>query len=260
VRRAARLAVLGALVAYARDADAQDFGGTSGPHDPKTVTSRLGVESTWASFNLNGNRGDFFGLTARADLRLSSLVSMRLLVPVYALQLDSGTNVGQGDAELRTRVLLYDVHPWRFYAGLADQLPTGNTSLGLGQGGSQLTPFLTGGWRRGRVVIYGQVSEAIALHPDKPLSFDYVDPSSDNELRYGAGAIVELADPVYVNAGVNAVTVLVPGDVGDTFVFGGFAAGFVLSEKSKVVILGQLPIAGDRRFDARLGLDAYLYF
>jgi hypothetical protein len=259
VIHAVRPAAFLAALAFARMAGAQDFG-VGAPHDPRLVTSRLGIETVGASFDLNGNHGDFFGVAVRGDLRLSPTVGLRLVVPYYALQVGSVTSTGLGDAELRLRVLAYEGHPWRVYAGISDQLPTGDSSAGLGQGGSQLTPFVTGGWRHGNVVLYASVADALGLHPDKPLPFDYVDPSSDHELRYTVGGILEITDFFYFNGAVDGVTVLVPGQLGDTFVFGGLAGGLVTSDRSKVVLYGELPFAGDRRFDAKAGLDAYLYF
>src|SRR5271165_1793660 len=120
--------------------------------------SRLGIESVWAAFDLQGATGDFLGVVARGDVRLSPSVSARLEIPVYTLHVNGqDTRTGVGDIELRTRIRLYDAHGWRFYFGLSDQMPTGNSSLGLGQHATQLTPFLTGGYRLGPVVVYGVV-------------------------------------------------------------------------------------------------------
>jgi hypothetical protein len=254
-------AIAMALGSWSGEAAAQDFG--VGPQrEPTLTTSRLGIETSWASFDQQGTRGEYFGLTARGDVKLARNVGLRLLVPMYLLQLDGqAANNGFGDAALRVRILIFDAHPWRFYGGLEDQLPTGNTAIGMGQGGTQLSPFVTGGWRSGSVVVYASVADCIGLHPQgKPEPADYVDPSSDHELRANVGVIGEIAEPLYVNGAVTAITVLVPGDVGDTLLVAGAALGYVVSEDFKLVVVGQAPFFGQHRFDEKVGLNAYLYF
>ncbi len=249
------------FVGWTRPATAQDFG--IGPQkEPSLTTSRLGVETAWARFDQQGARGGFFALTARGDLKLARNVGLRLLVPMYALQLDGQSPVvGFGDAELRARVLVYDGHPWRVYAGLAHQMPTGDTGAGLGQGGSQLSPFVTGGWRKGPVVVFASVSDAIGLHArGKPAPPDYVDPTNDDELRGNVGFITELSQAIYASAALTAVVDLDPGSTGTTLATGGLAVGYLVSEAFKLVLVGQAPIAGQHRFDEKLGLSAYLYF
>lgn len=244
-----------------RHAAAQDFG--VGPQrEPNVTTSRIGLETSWAQFDLYGSRGQYFGLTLRGDVKLAKGVGLRLLVPTYIIQLDSQNAAnGFGDSELRVRVLLLDDHDWRFYAGLADQLPTGNTAIGLGQGGLQFSPFVTGGWRKGAVVVYGSVADCFSLHPQgKAEPLDYVDPSSDHELRSNFGFIGELAEPLYVNAALTNITVLGPEDAGQTLFIGGAALGYLVNDDFKLVVVGQVPIAGQHRFEEKIGLDAYLYF
>jgi hypothetical protein len=251
----------GCLAAAPRTARAQEMG-MGPPREPLVITPRVGIETGWAHFDLNGNRGDFYDVTARLDVRLSHTVGLRMLLPVYALDLDGiGTRVGLGDAELRVRVLVLDDHAWRMYVGLADQLPTGNNSIGVGQGGTQLSPFVTAGWRSGGLVVYGTVGDVIALHSQgKPPAFDYVDPSSDHEVRYSLGAILDAFGPVYANAALTGITVLTPSNAGDTFVYGGVALGMLLGEYWKIVVSAQLPMAGEYRFDSKLGLNFYFYF
>jgi hypothetical protein len=251
------------LCAWSGAAQAQDFG--VGPQrEPTLTTSRLGLETSWAQFDLYGVRGQYIGLTARLDVKLHRHVGMRLLVPTYIIQQDNQpAGNGFGDSELRVRVLLLDAHDWRFYGGLADQLPTGNTALGLGQGGTQLSPFITGGWRKGPVVVFGSVADCIGLHPeDKGLAHtsDYVDPSNDHELRATFGAIAEIGEPVYVSAVVTDVTDLDPGSAGTSLLIGGAALGYLVSDDFKVVMVGQMPLAGEHRFEDKIGLNAYLYF
>ena len=257
--------IVAAIVARARQAAAQDFG--VGPQkEPTLTTSRLGLETSWARFDVQDTRGEYFGLTVRGDVKLARNVGLRVLVPMYLLQLDGqgAANNGFGDAALRVRFLLLDAHPWRFYAGLEEQLPTGNTSIGTGQGGLQLSPFITGGWRKGSVVVYASVADNIGLHPrwgtGKPEPTDYVDPSSDHELRSNFGAIGEIAEPLYVNVAMTSVTLLEPGEAGTTLLIGGAALGYVVSDNFKLVFVGQAPFAGPHRFDQKFGLNAYLYF
>jgi hypothetical protein len=232
------------------------------PREPLVITPRAGIETGWTRFDLNGTRGDFYDVTARLDVRASHIVGLRALLPVYALDLDGrSTRVGLGDAELRVRVLVLDDHDWRMFVGLADQLPTGNNGLGLGQDGTQLSPFVTAGWRTGGLVLYGTVADVIALHSQgNPPGFDYVDPSSDHEARYSLGAIFDAFGPVYANAAVSGITVLTPSQAGDTLVYGGLAIGLLLGESWKIVTTAQLPIAGEHRFESKVGLNLYFYF
>lgn len=247
--------------ACAGEAAAQDFG--VGPQrEPTLTTSRLGVESSFASFDQQGVQGDFAGITARADLKLARNVGLRLLVPMYAIQLagEQPRNYGFGDAALRVRVLLYEGHPWRFYYGLEDQMPTGDTAIGTGQGGTQLSPFVTGGWRRGSFVAYFTITDCIGLHPrDKVSPVDYVDPSTDQEVRTTIGAYGELTDELYLNVAVTSVNPLLAQDSSAWTVIGGAALGYVFGVY-KLVLVEQAPMAGQHRFDEKIGLDAYMYF
>jgi hypothetical protein len=224
--------------------------------------SRLGVESVWAAFDLQGTTGDFVGVVARGDLRLSPIVSTRLEVPVYTLQLSGqGTRIGVGDIELRTRIRLYDAHNWRLYFGLSDQMPTGNSSLGLGQKATQLTPFLTGGYRWGPVVIYGVVADAVVIRqPGAPQPTDYVDPGSDHELRYSLGAIVEFSSAIYANAGLSAITDLVPGEVGRSLAIASASLGVAPSPTWKFVCGLQLPAGGEHLFEEKVVGGLYYFF
>jgi hypothetical protein len=246
-------------------ASAQDFG--VGPQrEPSLVTSRLGLESSVASFDQQGVQGDFAGLTARGDLKVSHTVRLRLLVPMYAIQLagEQPRNYGFGDAALQVRVLLYEGHPWRFYYGLEDQLPTGDTAIGTGQGGTQLSPFITGGWRTGSFVAYFNLADCIGLHPQwgpgKPAPVDYVDPSTDEELRTAIGGYGEITEALYFSAAVTAVNPLLSQDSAAWTVIGGAALGYVFDEDFKIVVVEQAPLAGQHRFDEKIGLDAYVYF
>jgi hypothetical protein len=248
------------------EAAAQDFG--AGGPQPTLTTSRIGLESSWAAFDTSqglGASGDYYGLTARGDLKLSGNVGLRLLVPVYVIQLEGQqANAGFGDAELRVRFVVYEGHPWRFYAGLADQMPTGNTSLGLGQGGTQLSPFITGGWRKGKFVAFASVTDAIGVHPAfnkyNPGPSDYVDPSTDEELRTSVGGIVEATETLYFNAVVTAITPLLSGQTDEWLLVGGVAGGYLINDSLKVVVVGQAPLAGVHRFDEKIGLNLYLFF
>lgn len=232
------------------------------PREPLVITPRVGIETGWTRFDLNGNRGDAYDVTARLDVRASHTVGLRLLLPVYAIDLDGRTTqVGLGDAELRVRILVLDHDDWRMYVGLVDQLPTGNNGIGVGQGGTQLSPFVTAGWRSGGLVLYGTLADVVALHSQgKPPAFDYVDPSSDHEARYSLGAIFDAFGPVYANAALTGITVLTPSGAGDTFVYGGVAIGLLLGEYWKLVASAQLPIAGEHRFESKVGLNLYFYF
>lgn len=250
-----------ACTLLARGAGAQEFGGGGGAVR-EGIGTRLGVESTWASFDLDRVRGSFAGVTARVDWRAGSRVDLRLLVPVYAVTLDGApTHAALGDSELRVRVLVYDAHPWRVFAGLADGLPTGSTSIGVGQGAPQLTPFLTAGYRAGPVVVYVNAADALTLRPaDKPALPDYVDPSTDHELHGTLGVIAEMGEHLYAVATGNGTVVLVPSRAGDALATAGLAVGVLPSKRFKLLAGAQLPLAGEHRFDVRATLAAYVYF
>jgi len=257
---ASRVGFLLAVLFTASQVNAQEFGGGRG--EPLVNSTRLGVESSWTSFDLAGTKGDFFGVTGRVDYRANRTVGLRLLVPVYSLRLSgSGRRTGLGDSELRLRVLVLNSGEWRAFVGLADQLPTGETALGMGQRGSQFTPFATAGWKRGPVIVYGNVADAVAVHSQsKPGPVDYVDPSTDHEVRYTLGGLVEVVEALYVNATVTGITVLLPSNLGDTFVSGGLLVGTTPWDRWKFVASAQAPLAGTARFDVKLGLNAYFYF
>jgi hypothetical protein len=251
------LAVCAFSLVRSRPAAGQELGAVGGGGD----TNRVGVESSWARFDLGSARGDYVGVTLRADYHATRELTVRLLVPLYSIDLDGQpSHVGFGDAELRLRVLLYDEHDWRAYAGIADQLPTGQTSIGLGQEASQLTPFVTAGWKKGPVILYGGVSDAVTLRASgSPSPPDYVDPSTDHEVHYTLGVFAK-SDLVYVNAAATGITVLIPSDFGQTLATGGLAVGLTPGETWKVAVSAQLPIAGEHRFQEKLGLSAYVFF
>jgi hypothetical protein len=259
-RTAALLAAVGLIVA-ARPVYAGVAGlGTS--QESPGGGSRLGIESVWAAFDLQGATGDFLGVVARGDLRLSPIVSTRLEIPVYTLHLNGqDARTGVGDIELRIRIRLYDAHGWRLYFGLSDQMPTGNSSLGLGQKATQLAPFLTCGYRWGPVVLYGIVADAFAIRPaGAPQPVDYVDPGSDHELRYSFGSIVEFSSVVYANAALSAITDLVPGDDGRSLAIASASLGIAPSPTWKLVCGLQLPAAGQHLFEEKVVGGLYYFF
>jgi hypothetical protein len=251
-------AILVGVTTAGGSALAQDF---SVGREPTLTTSRLGIESSYANFDLDGTQGQYAGLTVRGDLKLAKHVGLRLLVPTYFIQLENlPTHFGPGDAAIRVRALLYEGHPWRFYWGVEDQLPTGDTSLHLGQGGTQLTPFITGGWRKGSFVAFLSVADCIGLHPNKVIPDDFVDPSTDHELRTVLGGFTEITDSFYVNVAFTDVTLLEPGQLGQTLLTGGIAFGYAFDDDAKIVLIDQMPVAGDHRFEEKIGLNGYFYF
>ena len=101
------------------------------------------------------------------------------------------------------------------------------------------------------------LADAIGLHPDKSLPTpDYVDPTTDHELRAEVGAIGELTDDLYFNVVMTEITLFEPGDPGNALLVGGAALGYVLSDSVKLVLIGQAPLAGVHRFNEKIGLDA----
>jgi hypothetical protein len=252
--------LLGVVVALApRVARAQDLGPT--PHAPGALGLRVGAESVWASFDVEGARGNFAGVSGRFDWRASEAVTLRVLVPVYSLSLDgSPSRVGVGDSELRLRVRVYDTHPWRVLAGIADGLPTGSTSLGLGQGASQLTPYVTAGYRVGSLVVYANLADAVTVRSsDKAAPVDYVDRSTDHEARGTLGAIFEVGEHLYGAAFTTGTAVLVPGST-SALATAGAAVGVLPASMLKLLLGGEVPVAGEHRFDVKVFFDAYVFF
>jgi hypothetical protein len=255
--------ITAALLVAARPSRAEDMGPNPlGAREGLTIAPRIGVESSWTSFDLQGTRGEAWGIAGRIDLKLSRVVGVRVIAPVYVLRLDGqGAQVGPGDAELRARFMLYDANDWRVFVGVLDQLPTGASSLGMGQQANQVTAFATAGWKTGPLVVYGIAGDTVALRTqDRPAPVDYVDPGTDHELRYTVGGIYAFDDAAYLAAAIDGTTVLVPSAAGDTLFTGGIAAGLLPGRRWKVVASARVPLAGEHRFESKLGLDAYVFF
>jgi hypothetical protein len=264
-----QVAALGLLLAVGVSSRLARAGiATSGPPQESVVgPSRLGIESVWTTFDLPGQNGGlqkgyFFGYAARGDYRVNHRVSLRLEVPVYTVHLDGlSTHTGLGDMELRMRALLLDSHDWRIYAGIADQLPTGATSTGLGQGATQLTPYVTAGYRYKHLIVYGLVGEALTIRPPKAATLpDWVDPSTDDEVRYTLGAVYEFSELFYANAIVTGITELLPSVLGTSLCTGGASLGLQPSDEWKIVAGLQLPIAGEHRYESKVLLSLYYFF
>ena len=88
---------------------------------------------------------------------------------------------------------------------------------------------------------------------------DLTDPSSNHETRNAVGATGGPFDSIQGNLSLNATTILTGASVGDTFVFGGGIVAFTPNDKFRMQLGGQLPIAGERRFEWKATADVYLF-
>ena len=224
---------------------------------------RLGTEQEVSSFALKSAEGTRYTLAGRIDWPATSNMALRVRAPIHRLWLLGGTErFGAGDAELRIKFRVLQIEDYiKVQAGVIETLPTGSSVRGLGNGAMVLTPFITGGRRFGRVITYAYVSDAVTLRNAKARAYeDFTDPSTDHELRNAIGISGGPFDMLQGNFSLNATTILTGPATGDTFVFAGAIAAYTPSDVVRVQLGGQLPIAGERRFEWKATLDAYLFF
>jgi hypothetical protein len=213
---------------------------------------RAGVETEATGFLLQGQRGSFLSGIPRIEYTPVRKLNLRLRVPFHSLALDGepDTRGGIGDAELRLRLNVKSGEPLRINAGWVVQMPTGSKHEGLGEGAVQLTPFASAGFRIDAVVLYLTVADTLKLVGPHEQSFvNYVDPSENHELRTTAGSILPVTEMVSASAFLTETTILSGGSrQGDVLLTGGGSIGMQAESRLRIVLTGQLPIAGEHRF------------
>lgn len=169
---------------------------------------------------------------------------------------------GVGDGELRLKGRIYEHGGYILVqAGVIQTLPIGSRTERLGNGSTVLTPFVTGGYKIGNTIIYGYVSDAVAIRRDNQKRYeDLTDPSRDHETRCAIGFIHLFSDVVQMNFSLSAITIMTKQDFGQTFLHGGPLVAFAPADTVHIALGAQVPIAGEKRFDWRGTLDAYLSF
>jgi hypothetical protein len=223
---------------------------------------RVGLEQEISGFDLPIAKGTRYTFAPRADWAPREGLSLRTRVPFHNLWLAGDDHrAGIGDAELRLKFRLYSHGGNRLVQGGAIQtMPTGSAVRGLGNGAVVLTPFLTGGIKIDKTILYAYVSDAITLRNQKARAYDdFTDPSTNHETRNVVGVITGPYGPIQGNLSLNAYTILTGGAVGETFVFGAAVFAFAPSDVFRVQAGLQLPVAGDERFDYKCTLDAYFF-
>lgn len=221
---------------------------------PGVGHDRAGVELETAHFDLAGTRGTYFSAIARADWAATSRLTLRARVPLQVLELEgqapgqSGRE-GLGDVELRLRYRLTMRDPLLVAIGYTGQLPTGDAARGLGGGALQVAPYVTAGYRIGATVVFATLNDTVTIHgASAPRYVNYLDPNSDHELRYSAGLIYFFSDVVAANAFASGTTLLTD-TRGQTLFTAGAQLGIAPLPRLRVIAGGQLPLAGERRFD-----------
>jgi hypothetical protein len=229
---------------------------------PQAHLSRIGVEQEVSGFDLADAKGTRYTVAPRADWGATEALSLRLRATYHTLWLADGTTrSGVGDAELRLKARVVDIDEhFLVQVGVIETLPTGNASRGLGNGAMVLSPFVTSGRKIGRTIIYAYVSDAITLRNEKARVYDdFTDPSTNHETRNALGVIAGPSSVFQTNASLNATTILTGSSFGDTFLFGAAFLVFAPSELFRLQLGGQLPIAGEHRFEWKGVLDAYVF-
>jgi hypothetical protein len=229
--------------------------------DTGTHSVRLGVEQELSKFDLPIAVGTRYTLAGRGDWVATPRMSLRLRAPVHWLWLaGGGERSGLGDAELRIKFRIVQIGGYfQVQAGIIETYPTGSSRQGLGNGAMVGTPYVTAGRKIGRTIFYAYASDAITLRNDKATQFDdYTDPSSNHEARNAVGATGGPFDAIQGNLSLSSTTILTGTSFGSTFVFAGAIVAISPWETLRLQLGGQVPIAGERRFDWKTTLDLYV--
>ncbi len=261
-RRTGACAAALCVALYGRDAGATGEVGRV-VTDTAAGNYRVAAQTDASRFSLSNAGGFRFTTALRADWSPRPGLALRVRVPYHFMSLDDGARFdGWGDAELRIKTRIFGISDYVLVqAGVIETLPTGSKRDRLGNGAMVLTPFVTAGRRFGETILYAYVSDAIALRRENALAYeDLTDPSTDHEARSAVGAMLAIKQRVQANVSMSAITILGGRDVGQTFVHGGPIVGVLLSEDARLVLGGQVPVAGDRRFDWRTTADLYFSF
>lgn len=224
---------------------------------------RVAAQTDASRFSIPSARGARFTTAIRADWIPTDGLALRVRLPYHAVWLDGGRSLrGLGDSELRIKARVYAIEDYVLVqAGVIQTLPTGDKRDRLGNGATVVTPFVTAGRRFGDKILYAYVSDAVSLRRQNALAYeDITDPSADHEARSAVGLMLGIYSRVQANLSVSAITILGGRDFGQTFVHGGPLAGVALTDDVRLVVGGQVPIVGERRFDWRTTADLYVSF
>jgi hypothetical protein len=133
-------------------------------------------------------------------------------------------------------------------------MPTASKHDGLGEGAVQVTPYVSAGLRLDKVVVYLALADHLSLAgPHVERLPNYVDPSEDNEFRTTLGTIVPLAQNVSGSAYLTETTLLTAEDRGRSLLTGGVQLALQPDPRVRLLVSDQLPIAGEHRFEWKLG-------
>ena len=261
--RALRIAAMvGALLGASRGT-----AGADGPEGvslfPRTSQARAGAEVETASFRLDGRRGAYASAIGRVEWVPLPLVELRARVPVHTLALEGEetTRDGLGDSELRLRFHVVAREPLQISAGWLTQLPTGSNRQGLGGGALQVTPFVNAGFRASQTVFYLTLADAVTVAaPHHTRYADYVDPSSDHELRATLGAIFSFSDRVAASLILTSATELAESRRGRSVLAAAAQLGTQPDRRLRLVLTPQVPVKGEHRFEWKLNATASYAF
>jgi hypothetical protein len=215
-----------------------------------------------AAFRLEGRRGSYASVVGRLEWAPTDDLSLRARIPIDSLTLEGDEEVrsGLGDAELRVRVQLQRSEPLKISGGWVTQLPTGSSHAGLGAGAVQAIPFLNAGYKVDRTILYVTVAGALSLKETRTV--DYVDPSSDHEIRTTLGSIFVFTEAVAGSVIVTETTTLDKVEPGHTrsLLTGALQLGTQPDRRLRLVVAQQLPLLGEERFSWKLNVTATYAF
>jgi hypothetical protein len=229
--------------------------------EPTLSPSRIGVENDFASFKIEGRKGAFDSTAIRADYSTQNRASMRLRLPmVYLRFADGEQHTGIGDLELRSKIKIYDAHEWLSFIGLSETFPTGRASWGMGAGAPVFSLFLTAGYKIKYTIIYATVGDSLTMPRSGASHVNYVNPDRDHEMDYAVGVMHGFSEKVYAAAAAGGITVLEPGLTGRSLATFGALIAYRPVHAFRFALGGQIPVAGERRFEAKGSVMAYWFF
>lgn len=233
-------------------------------------SSRAELEVAAAGFTLPGGQGNYVSATLGVDLSVTDRIATGVRVPFVVLHLrGNGARAGFGDLDMVGKVRVLGDGGRSLSLGVSVEAPTGDADRGLGSGHFELSPFVTGAWTTGRWHLHATLGDSLSLggaehhedahsHAAEEGHGTFISPHSDHELQYHAGVLFWVSPAVFANLTLGGATVLVPEELGATFLAIGPELGVVVGGAFRLTLNTELPIAGERRFDwmARAGVEA----
>jgi hypothetical protein len=233
----------------------------AGGIEPTLSPSRLGIENDFATFNFGGRKGSFDSTAVRVDYSTQNRASVRLRLPIVYIHFSDGEqHTGVGDLELRSKIKVYDAHEWLSFIGLSETFPTGKYSWGMSAGAPTFSAYVTAGYKIKYTILYATVGDNVTMPRSGPVHINYVNPDRDHEIDYSAGVMHGLSEKLYVAGAVTGITVLERGDAGKSLATVGAVVAYRPVPAFRFALGGQLPIAGERRFDAKGSVMTYWFF